>query len=69
LQQPFDAVLTVCDRAAEACPVFPGKARRLHQDFPDPAAVSGTDAEKLAAFVQVRDALEAWLREWLAVLP
>jgi arsenate reductase (thioredoxin) len=68
LRQPFDYILTVCDSAAEACPVFPGKAKRFHQDFPDPAAVEGSDKEKLAAFVQVRDALETWLHEWLAAL-
>lgn len=66
LNQSFDFVITVCDSAAEVCPVFPGKATRIHRDFPDPAAVTGSDAEKLAAFIQVRDALEAWLSDLMA---
>ncbi|HEY4385983.1 MAG TPA: arsenate reductase ArsC [Ktedonobacteraceae bacterium] len=64
LGQSFDAVMTVCDRAAEQCPVFPGKAERFHWSFPDPAAVQGTDEERLEAFRQVRDALETTLVTW-----
>jgi arsenate reductase len=61
--QPFDVVLTVCDHANEACPVFPGAATRLHHSFVDPAAVSGTEEERLAAFREVRDQLRTYLRE------
>ena len=54
--QPFDAVITVCDNARESCPTFSGPVeRRLHAGFPDPAELSGTDAERLAGFRQVRD--------------
>src|SRR5688500_3727174 len=48
--QQFDYVITVCDQAAEECPVFPGEVHRIHWSFPDPAGVAGTDVEKLAAF-------------------
>ena len=48
--QDFDYVITVCDSAAEECPVFPGAPERLHWSFTDPAVVEGTDLEKLAAF-------------------
>jgi len=67
ITQPFDYVITVCDNAAENCPVFPGPARRIHWSFPDPAAALGSDAERLATFATVRDAIEARLREWLAM--
>jgi arsenate reductase len=68
LAQPFDNVITVCDNAAEACPLFPGPARRVHWSIPDPAAVQGSPVEQLAAFRDARDDLEARLRGWLAGL-
>lgn len=56
--QRFDVVITVCDRARDSCPVFPGDTERLHWSFPDPSAVEGTDEERLHAFRAVRDGLE-----------
>jgi len=56
--QRFAVVITVCDRARDACPVFPGETERLHWSFPDPSAVVGTDEERLNAFRAVRDGLE-----------
>jgi len=51
---PFDLVVTVCDDAAENCPLWLGRGRRVHAGFPDPAKVTGGDArKKLAAFRQV----------------
>ncbi len=62
--QPFDYVITVCDNARETCPVFFGKAERLHYDFDDPAAFNGSEEEKLALFRRVRDELRVYLRDF-----
>ena len=65
LQQPFDYVITVCDQAHESCPLFPGATHRLHWSFPDPSRAVGTEAEQLAAYRQVRDAIAAQIETWL----
>ncbi len=64
LGTPFDYVITVCDNANQSCPVFPGKAVRIHWGFDDPAAVEGTDEEKLATFRRVRDEISDQLIEF-----
>jgi arsenate reductase len=61
----FDYVITVCDQAAESCPVFPGPVRRLHWPFPDPAAVAGSREQRLEAFRAVRDGLRERVRGFL----
>jgi arsenate reductase len=66
VDQPFDVVITVCDHAAQRCPIFPGPARRLHWPFDDPAAARGSEAERLAVFRRVRDEIAARLRSFLA---
>ena len=53
--QSFDYVLTVCDNAKESCPVFPGHAKRIHNAFEDPAALQGTEEERLDRFRRVRN--------------
>ncbi len=67
LGEPFDAVITVCDQANEACPVFVGARERLHWSFPDPSRATGTEEEQWATYRTVRDALRARIeRELLA---
>ena len=61
--QKFDYVITVCDNANERCPLFSGQATRIHWSFDDPAAVTGDEQTKLAAFRRVRDEIRARLRE------
>ena len=68
LDRPFEVVVTVCDDAREACPVFPGGERRVHRAFPDPAIVTGTEAERLEAFRRVRDEVRAWAEEFVGAL-
>ena len=58
----FDYVLTVCDRANEACPIFAGSTRRLHHDFQDPADFEGSEEDRLALFRRVRDEIRAYLK-------
>jgi arsenate reductase len=60
-REEFDSVLTVCDNAKESCPVYPGHTHRLHHSFEDPAAVEGSEAERLAAFRRVRDQIREYL--------
>ena len=55
LGDAFDYVITVCDDANEACPVFPGAKRRLHWSFEDPAQATGSEEKRLRVFQSVRD--------------
>ena len=48
-------MITVCDDAAENCPVWLGKGKRVHIGFPDPAEAKGSEAEQIQVFRQVRD--------------
>jgi arsenate reductase len=64
--QRFDTVITVCDSAAEECPIFPGGTKRIHWSLPDPAAVGGNNEQKLAAFRSVREQLAQHFREFIA---
>jgi arsenate reductase (thioredoxin) len=65
----FDYVLTVCDNAKEACPIFPGHANRLHHNFEDPAEAQGSEEQRLSAFRCVRDDIRAFLRGFPPELP
>lgn len=59
LNEPFDDVITVCDTAAEACPVFPGATRRRHWSFEDPSKARGNEAEQLEVYRRVRDEIRS----------
>ena len=63
LDQEWDYVVTVCDRANETCPFFPGGKEKIHRGFEDPAAVNGSDEEKMVAFRRVRDEIKRWIEE------
>ncbi|HUG16066.1 MAG TPA: arsenate reductase ArsC [Thermomicrobiales bacterium] len=65
IEQDFNYVITVCDGANEACPIFPGDPRRIHWSFPDPSAAQGSDAERQRAFNRVRDEINMRLRTWI----
>jgi arsenate reductase len=56
-------VVTVCDSAREACPVFPGTGKRLHESFEDPAAAPRD--QQLAMFRKVRDQIRVWLDKFV----
>ena len=58
----FDYVITVCDRANESCPIFPGSTERMHWSFDDPSAAAGTDEQRLRAFRDVREGIRQRLR-------
>jgi protein-tyrosine-phosphatase len=65
---PLDFIFTVCDNAAgEVCPVWPGKPMTAHWSVPDPAAVTGTDAEKWAAFRDTFHALESRIKAFVSL--
>src|SRR5205823_244556 len=59
LNEPFDEVITVCDTAAEACPIFPGAAKTEHWAFPGPSKTTGSEEEQLAVYRHVRDDIRA----------
>ena len=62
----FGTVITVCANAEARCPIFPFATTRLHWPFDDPAKMIGTPDVVLAKFREVRDQLDAHIREWLA---
>ena len=61
----FDYVLTVCDHASEACPVFPSTAKRLHHNFPDPAKATGNEEEIMQQFRAVRNQVKEYARAFV----
>lgn len=66
----FDYIITVCDNAKESCPVFPGKAVRIHRMFEDPPAESEGDYEsRMKIFRRVRDEIREWVRGFITENP
>jgi len=61
----FDFVITVCDNAKERCPLFPTKATKFHQNFPDPAKSMGTEEEILEQFRQVRQIIKSYSQKFV----
>lgn len=67
LGENFHYIITVCDNAAENCPVFPGKAERIHQSFEDPPPPGvGDDAHRMLIFTRVRDEIRDWMKDFIA---
>ena len=64
--QEFDLLVTVCDDAREACPVFAGATRQVHWGFDDPARATGSDEERMVVFRRVRDEIGSCIREFLS---
>jgi arsenate reductase len=65
LEQRFDYVITVCDNAQEACPVFSGAASKLHWNFDDPAKATGTYEQQLIVFRKTRDEIASRIRQFI----
>ena len=63
--KPRDYVITVCDKAKESCPVYPGETTRLHWTFTDPAALEGSEEDRRAAFRRVRDQIHGRIMVFL----
>ena len=67
LQEPFDMVITVCDTAAETCPIFPGAVQSRHWSFEDPSKATGIEVEQLAVYRRVRDQIRSHIEQELLV--
>jgi arsenate reductase len=67
LGQQFDYVITVCDEARQACPVFPGVHATLHWGYEDPSAVEGTEEERLAAFRSTLTMMASRIQTFIAL--
>ncbi|MHB8259890.1 MAG: arsenate reductase ArsC [Bacteroidia bacterium] len=61
----FDFIITVCDKAKESCPYFPSKAKKFHQNFPDPARATGTEEEIMQQFRIVRKKIKLYCEEFI----
>ena len=69
INDEFDFIITVCDNAAERCPVFPGGGLRFHWPFDDPAKATGSEEEILNEFRRVRNEIDEKISHWLSLAP
>lgn len=65
LGQEFDEIITVCDKARDNCPTFPGDPHHIHWGYPDPVAVEGDDETKLQAFRKINTELHNRIHLWV----
>jgi arsenate reductase len=65
IDQQFDYVITVCDRAQENCPIFPGASKMLHWGFEDPAKAKGTYEQQMVVFRKIRDEIAERIRRFI----
>lgn len=68
VNEPFDDVITVCDTAAEACPIFPGAVHRRHWSFEDPSKATGSEEEQLEIYRRVRDQIRSHIEQELLMV-
>ena len=69
VDQAFDKVITVCDQANEACPIFFGARELLHWSFPDPSRTTGAEEQQLAIYREVRDGIRGRIERELLAAP
>ena len=62
----FDHVITVCDNAREACPIFPARVKQHHHNFTDPAKATGTEADIMEAFRATRDLIKSYCQQFIS---
>jgi protein-tyrosine-phosphatase len=67
LKESFDFIITVCDRAAESCPAFPGDPERIRWSFRDPAEVTGSEGQQRRAFERTASEMASRIRIWLSL--
>ena len=61
----FDFIITVCDNAKESCPYFPSQAKKIHQNFPDPAKATGTKEQIDNNFREVREVIKKYCQKFI----
>jgi arsenate reductase len=69
VNEPWDFVITVCDRARESCPIFPRREEQIHWSFRDPAEATGDEDQRLQVFRQVRDEITRRIDLFVAAHP